>query len=52
MHFQGANERSQTTYFDTSPAFGGENKVPRPMEVFLQAMVAYAAMNVISVLQV
>ncbi|MGQ9864332.1 MAG: OsmC family protein [Bacteroidia bacterium] len=51
MHLQGVNEQGHVVDFDSSPAFGGKNKAPRPMEVFLQAMMACTAMDVISILR-
>jgi len=45
------NERRQTTCFDADPSVGGHDTAPRPMEVFLQAMMACTAMDVLSILR-
>ncbi|MEN3026306.1 MAG: OsmC family protein [Chlorobiota bacterium] len=51
MRLEGRNERGQHTYFDADPSVGGNDTAPRPMEVFLQAMMACTAMDVLSIIR-
>lgn len=51
MRLVGRNERGQMSFFDADPAVGGSDSAPRPMEVFLQAMMACTAMDVLSILR-
>ncbi len=51
MRLVGRNERGQMSFFDADPAVGGSDSAPRPLEVFLQAMMACTAMDVLSILR-
>ncbi len=51
MRLAGSNERGQVTYFDADPSVGGHDTAPRPLEVFLQAMMACTAMDVLSIVR-
>ncbi len=51
MRLEGQNERGQRTVFDADPTVGGHDTAPRPLEVFLQAMMACTAMDVLSIVR-
>ncbi len=51
MRLAGRNERGQVIFFDADPAVGGSDSAPRPMEVFLEAMMACTAMDVLSIVR-
>jgi putative redox protein len=51
MRLEGRNARGQSTFFDADPAVGGHDSAARPLEVFLQAMMACTAMDVLSILR-
>ncbi|GBD07093.1 hypothetical protein HRbin21_00907 [bacterium HR21] len=51
MRLAGRNERGQLTYFDADPSVGGNDTAARPLEVFLQAMMACTAMDVLSIVR-
>lgn len=51
MRLVGRNERGQLTAFDADPSVGGRDTAPRPLEVFLQALMACTAMDVLSIIR-
>jgi putative redox protein len=51
MKLIGFNEKGHQTLFDSHPNVGGEDSAPVPMEVFLEALAACTAMDVLSMLR-
>lgn len=50
MSFEGLNPSNHKIIVDASEKEGGENKGPRPMELFIIGLMGCTAMNVISIL--
>jgi putative redox protein len=51
FHFEAVNEGSHKVNIDASPAIGGENKGPRPMELLIMGLGGCSGIDIISILQ-
>lgn len=50
-HFEAKNEQGNTISIDASPAIGGENKGPRPMELLIMGLGGCSGIDVLSILR-
>jgi putative redox protein len=51
MRFAGSADSGHEVVMDTSPAVGGDDSAPRPMELLLMGLCGCTAMDVISILR-
>jgi putative redox protein len=51
FHFEAKNEQGNTISIDASPAIGGENKGPRPMELLIMGLGGCSGIDVLSILR-
>lgn len=51
MRFEGTNEQGHRVVFDGSPAIGGEDAGPRPMQMVLMALAACSGIDVVMILR-
>lgn len=49
-HFEAGNEGGHSINIDASPAIGGENKGPRPMELLIMGLGGCSGIDVINIL--
>lgn len=50
-HFEAKNEQGNSISIDASPAIGGENKGPRPMELLIMGLGGCSGIDVLSILR-
>lgn len=50
-HFAAKNEQGNTISIDASPAIGGENNGPRPMELLIMGLGGCSGIDVLSILR-
>jgi putative redox protein len=50
FHFEANNESGNIVHMDASPAIGGENKGPRPMEMLIMALGGCSGIDIVSIL--
>lgn len=50
-HFEAKNEQGNVISIDASPAIGGENKGPRPMELLIMGLGGCSGIDVLSILR-
>jgi putative redox protein len=50
FHFEANNENGNIVQMDASPAIGGENKGPRPMEMLIMALGGCSGIDIVSIL--
>ena len=50
-HFEAKNEQGNTISIDASPAIGGENHGPRPMELLIMGLGGCSGIDVLSILR-
>ncbi|HSZ72587.1 MAG TPA: OsmC family protein [Cytophagaceae bacterium] len=50
-HFQAANESGSTINIDASPAIGGTNQGPRPMELLIMGLGGCSGIDILSILR-
>jgi len=50
-HFEAKNEHGNAISIDASPAIGGENKGPRPMELLIMGLGGCSGIDVLSILR-
>jgi putative redox protein len=51
FHFEAKNEQGNAISIDASPAIGGENKGPRPMELLIMGLGGCSGIDVLSILR-
>jgi len=51
FHFFAENEQKNTISIDASPAIGGQNKGPRPMELLIMGVGGCSGIDVVSILE-
>jgi putative redox protein len=50
-HFEAANESGSTINIDASPAIGGTNQGPRPMELLIMGLGGCSGIDILSILR-
>lgn len=50
-HFEAKNEQGNTISIDASPAIGGENHGPRPMELLIMGLGGCSGIDILSILR-
>ena len=50
-HFEAKNEQGNAISIDASPAIGGENRGPRPMELLIMGLGGCSGIDVLSILR-
>lgn len=50
-HFEAKNEQGNSISIDASPAIGGENKGPRPMELLIMGLGGCSGIDVLNILR-
>jgi len=51
FHFEASNESGNIVQMDASPAIGGMNKGPRPMEMLIMALGGCSGIDIIQILE-